>query len=375
MISVWEKETFFAPQDIIIAGSGFVGLWSAFYLKKRNPKLKITILDKGLIPTGASTRNAGFACFGSLTELLADEQSMGTDQMLQLVEMRFKGLEKIRKTFRQKDIGIEMCGGYEFFTRDQDYLTNDLEQQIDYLNVLLKPIVENKTYKIADSHINEFGFGNIHHLIRNNLEGYLHSGKLITNLLQHVQSQGVQVLNNIEIKSFEKNKDHFDIETDRGIRFSGSQLLICINGFAKKLLPELDVVPARGQVLLTSPIDKLPWKGTFHYKEGFYYFRNLGQRILLGGARNLALQDEKTFSLETSDIIQTELERFLKEVIIPKKKYNIELRWGGTMGVGHEKMPIHKEISPGLFCCVRMSGMGVALAPLLGEKTAKMMTS
>jgi len=87
------------------------------------------------------------------------------------------------------------------------------------------------------------------------------------------------------------------------------------------------------------------------------------------------LQDEKTFSLETSDIIQTELERFLKEVIIPKKKYNIELRWGGTMGVGHEKMPIHKEISPGLFCCVRMSGMGVALAPLLGEKTAKMMTS
>ena len=82
MISVWEKETFFAPQDIIIAGSGFVGLWSAFYLKKRNPKLKITILDKGLIPTGASTRNAGCACFGSLTELLADEQSMGTDQML-----------------------------------------------------------------------------------------------------------------------------------------------------------------------------------------------------------------------------------------------------------------------------------------------------
>lgn len=74
MVSVWEKETFFAPQDIIIAGSGFVGLWSAFYLKKRNPKLKITIRDKGIIPTGASTRNAGFACFGSLTELLADEQ-------------------------------------------------------------------------------------------------------------------------------------------------------------------------------------------------------------------------------------------------------------------------------------------------------------
>jgi len=180
-------------------------------------------------------------------------------------------------------------------------------------------------------------------------------------------------LNNIEIKHFEKVSDKIEIETDQMIRFTTAQLLICINGFAKKLLPDLDVEPARGQVLLTSPIDKLPWRGTFHYKQGFYYFRNLDKRILLGGARNLALDDEKTFSLQTTETIQQELERFLKEVIIPGKKFDIELRWSGTMGIGREKMPIHKEISPGVFCCVRMSGMGVALAPLLGEKTAKMM--
>ena len=60
-ISIWEKETFFTHQDVIIAGSGFVGLWSAFYLKKQHPKLKITIVDRGIIPTVASTRNAGFA--------------------------------------------------------------------------------------------------------------------------------------------------------------------------------------------------------------------------------------------------------------------------------------------------------------------------
>jgi len=373
MVSVWEKETFFAPQDIIIAGSGFVGLWSAFYLKKRNPELKITILDKGIIPTGASTRNAGFACFGSLTELLADEQKMGTDQMLRLVEMRYKGLEKIRNTFNKKDIDIDMCGGYELFTDTDDYLTEDLEEQIQYLNELLKDIVHDNTYKLADKKLGLFGFTKINHLIRNNLEGYLHPGKLIKALLHHVQSQGVQVLNNIEIKHFEKVSDKIEIETDQKIRFTTGQLLICINGFAKKLLPDLDVEPARGQVLLTSPIDKLPWRGTFHYKQGFYYFRNLDKRILLGGARNLALDDEKTFSLQTTETIQQELERFLKEVIIPGKKFDIELRWSGTMGIGREKMPIHKEISPGVFCCVRMSGMGVALAPLLGEKTAKMM--
>jgi glycine/D-amino acid oxidase-like deaminating enzyme len=374
MISVWEKETFFAPQDIIIAGSGFVGLWSAFYLKKRNPALKITILEKGLIPTGASTRNAGFACFGSLTELLADEQKMGTDKMLQLVEMRYKGLEKIRNTFQERDIDMEMCGGYELFAKDEHYLSDDLIEKIDYLNELLKPVVQGKTYRLADKKINDLGFASLGHLIRNNLEGYLHSGKLITALLYAIQTKGVQVINNIEIKSFEKVNNRVQIETGNGIQFSAGQLLICTNGFAKTLLPDLDVEPARGQVLLTSPINDLPWKGTFHYKQGFYYFRNLGKKILLGGARNLAMQDEKTFSLDTSENIQQELERFLKEVIIPRKKFSVELRWSGTMGVGNEKMPVHQEISPGVFCCVRMSGMGVALAPLLGEKTAKMMT-
>src|SRR5690349_21736686 len=110
MVSIWEKESFFAPQDVIIAGSGFVGLWSAFYLKKKNPKLRVSILDRGMIPTGASTRNAGFACFGSLSEVVHDAQTMGRDTMLELVEMRFRGLERIVRYFGKEAIDFELCG-------------------------------------------------------------------------------------------------------------------------------------------------------------------------------------------------------------------------------------------------------------------------
>lgn len=375
MISVWEQETFYAPQDIIIIGSGFAGLWSAFYLKKRNPKLKVTIVERGIIPTGASTRNAGFACFGSLTELLADEQKMGTDKMLQLVEMRYKGLERIRRTFSKKEIDMELCGGYELFPADEDYPEDDLREQVSYLNHLLKPIVKKRTYKEADKTISKFGFNNITHLVQNNLEGYLHSGKLTQVLLQSVQAIGVRILNGIEIKKFEKKGSHIQLETNHPFTLSAKQLLICVNGFAKQLLPDLDIDPARGQVLVTSPIKNLPWKGTFHYKQGFYYFRNLGNRVLLGGARNTAIEEEKTYSQATTERIQNELEKFLHEVILPGKKFSIEYRWSGTMGMGQEKLPILRELSPGVFCCIRMNGMGVALAPLLGEKVAKMMTS
>src|ERR1700733_441987 len=111
-IAIWEKESFFNHQDIIIVGSGFVGLWSAYFLKRKRPELKILIIDRGIIPTGASTRNAGFACFGSVTELIADTLKFGEHKMLEIVRMRFEGLKQIRKTFKDKEIDYEDLGGY-----------------------------------------------------------------------------------------------------------------------------------------------------------------------------------------------------------------------------------------------------------------------
>ncbi len=114
-ISIWEKESFYAPKDVIIVGSGLVGLWCAWYLKKNDPDISIAIIDRGIIPTGASTRNAGFACFGSVTELVEDASRFGEDNMLQLVEMRYKGLQRIRKVFKDSAIDFDLCGGYELF--------------------------------------------------------------------------------------------------------------------------------------------------------------------------------------------------------------------------------------------------------------------
>ncbi len=375
MISIWEKETFFAPQDVIIVGSGFVGLWSALCLKKKAPKLKISILDRGLIPTGASTRNAGFACFGSLSELMHDAQNGGTDKMLELVDMRYKGLEKIQKFFKDDFIDFEINGGYELYD-DTLVSTETLSANIKYMNALLKSITGiKKTFKLVDEKIENFGFGRTRHLIKNNLEGSLHSGKLLKALLQQVQATDVQVFNGIEVKTYNLFDDNIELETNRQFAFSTKKLLVCTNAFAQELLPDLDIIPVRGQVLLTSPIKNLPWKGTFHSDEGFYYFRNLGSKVLLGGARNKAFEEESTKVMQTTSLIQNELESYLENVVLPKYKgqYIIENRWSGIMGMGGEKMPIVKQAMPNVFCAVRMSGMGVALAPVVGQQVAEMM--
>lgn len=372
-ISVWEKESFYAPKDIIIIGSGLVGLWSAYYIKKQNPKTSVAIIDRGIIPTGASTRNAGFACFGSVTELHDDFAKMGEDKTLELVSMRYQGLQRIRKVLDEKLIDFELCGGYELIASDNDPGAEALEEQVATVNKKLKQVIKtSQTFKLSDKKISEFGFQHVAHLLENKLEGYLHSGKMCQALLQLVQSMGVIVFNGVEVIRHEKLHDKIVLYTNQTLRFTAAKVLICTNAFAE-LLPKVDIIPARGQVLVTTPINGLKLNGTFHYEEGYYYFRNLGNRVLLGGARNKAFEEERTTDMNTTDKIQKELERFLSRYILPGKEYAITDRWSGIMGMGSEKMPIMKEVSPQVYCAVRMSGMGVALAPVVGEKVAEMM--
>ena len=382
-ISAWEQSTYFAPKDVVIIGCGFVGLWTALELINKYPKMQITILERGVIPSGASTRNAGFSCFGSVSELMYDIALMGEANMLETVKMRYDGLQKIQRTFDKKVIDYDQFGGYELFEKNGPYDIQQLDKDIAYLNKILAPVLKTPKkngkyvpiYSNESKKIKQLGFQAIEALAFSPLEGQLNSAKLVLALQQAVQSKGVHILFNTEVKKFKSHKKGVTIHTNLEAPLETKQLLICTNGFAKQLMPDLDVVPARGQVFITEPIPILKFKGTYHFDEGFYYFRNVGNRLLLGGARNKDFKNEKTYSLDTSPIIQKTLEEFMMKRILPKgsKKPKIELRWSGTMGMGKIKKPIIEEVQPNIFCAVRMSGMGVAIAPIVAERVVKLM--
>ena len=390
-ISVWEQSTYFAPKDLVIVGCGFVGLWTAYEAIHQNPKLNITILERGTIPSGASTRNAGFSCFGSVSELISDIQLMGEAAMLETVKMRYDGLQRIQEVFKAKEIDYNQWGGYELFEGKKGakidesglYDISKLESDIAYLNKILAPALKTPKkkgkylpiYTNASKDIKKLGFQGIEALAFNQLEGQLNSAKLVLALQKAVQAKGVQILFNTEVKKFKSHKKGVTITTNLEAVLETKQFLVCTNGFAKQLIPSLDVVPARGQVFVTEPIKNLKFKGCFHFDEGYYYFRNLGNRLLLGGARNADFKNEKTYSLETSATIQKVLEDFMMHRILPKgsKKPKIELRWSGTMGMGSIKKPIIEQVQPNVYCAVRMSGMGVAIAPIVAKKALKLM--
>ena len=298
---------------------------------------------------------------------------MGEDKTWQLVNLRYKGLHEIRKYFSDEMIGYNATGGYECFT-DESADWQQCAEKLGWLNERMKLItgVEN-IFTIADEKLAGFGFAGFDHLIENKLEAGLHPGKLVKALLQKAQSMGVQVLTGIEVSNYHQTGGKVVVETNQQINFSTKQLLLCTNAFTKQLIPEIDIIPCRGQVLVTAPIENFKLKGTYHFDQGYYYFRDLDNRLLIGGARNKAFEKEYTTEMQTTGFIQQELENFIRQYLLPHTPFTITDRWSGIMAMGAEKLPIVQAINEKVFCCVRMSGMGVALAPVVAEQIALMM--
>ncbi len=370
LFSYWEQKSFLSGFDVIIIGSGIVGLSAALYLKLKQPSLKIGILESGFLPAGASTKNAGFACFGSISELVNELKSKSESEVLEMIEMRWRGLEKLRKNLGDSAICFEQNGGYEIFKDSEADYANFCIDRIPWFNKFLKPVIgKHDIYAVSSDKIAEFGMNGIRNIIKNKYEGQIDTGKMMMALLSKVQGMGVAVFNNCRVQKIEMDTGNKNIVTNQGV-FNTKSVILATNAFIKDLIPELDVIPGRGQVFITEPIKQLKIKGTFHYNKGFFYFRNIDGKILLGGGRNLDFKGEETTEPGVSAKIQEELEKLLYETIIPGQKPKIEYRWSGVMGFGKDLKPIVKEISPGLFCAVRCNGMGVAMGSLLAEQVA-----
>lgn len=374
MFSYWEQQSFFDYQHIVI-GAGIVGLSTAIELKEKHPHANVLVLERGLLPTGASTRNAGFACMGSVTELLDDLQHMNEEEVIILYQWRKLGLKLLRKRLGDEQIGYAANGSYELIS-DAELEALD---KIDYLNELLHPVVGEKTFRLADDNITEFGFSKSYTkaLIENLCEGELNSGKMMRSLANYAMSKGIEIKTGAEVVRFEEVGHKVTVMVKDPFRselypLTCDTLSICTNAFTKKLLPDVDVVPGRGQVLITDPIDGLPFKGVYHFDKGYYYFREIDGRVLLGGGRNLDFKGETSHDFNLSELIQSDLERKLREIILPNTNFQIAQRWAGIMAFGENKYPIVKAFSPRVYGAFKMGGMGVALGSEIARQLVEL---
>ncbi|WP_454804529.1 NAD(P)/FAD-dependent oxidoreductase [Mucilaginibacter phyllosphaerae] len=370
--SYWERTAFIDDADVVIIGSGIVGLSAALHLKNSEPNLKVLVLERGFLPSGASTKNAGFACFGTATEQLEALKHTSDEEVVRLANYKWRGLQRLRQNLGDAAIDYHQHGGYELFMQGEETQAEEAMDNLARLNNLLKPAIDgHDIYAVADAKIAGFGFNGVNRMIYNPFEGQIHTGKMMRALLYKCYEKKVLVLNGCEITAIHNNGDHIHLTSPQG-NFNTTKVIMATNAFARQLYPELQVVPGRGQVLVTKPIPGLKLKGTYHFREGYYYFRNIDGRVLFGGGRNLDFAAEETPEFGHTHTVKNTLIQYLNDVILPGKNAEIDYWWSGIMGFGEEISPIVKQLEPNIFCAVRCNGMGVAMGSLVGKEVAEL---
>ncbi len=358
--------------DHIVIGGGIIGLQTALELRARDTHARIVVLERGLLPAGASSRNAGFACFGSMTEILHDIDTMGATAALAIVERRWRGLCRLRQRLGDDVIGFENFGGFELL-RDSEI---GALQRIDEVNAHLQPLFGQTVFSVDAAGLRNSGFAaHVKALVRNPLEAQVHSGRLMRALALLAAQQRIEIHTGANVTALEDDGQciHVQVADQRALTFRAPRVAICTNGITSDLLPDCGIVPGRGQVIMTEPIAGLRWRGTYHLDEGFYYFRNVNNRVLLGGGRNLDFAAEVTTGMMLTDRIQLALDALLRDTILPGIDVRIAQRWSGIMGFAADKHPIVRRLSERIVLGFGCNGMGVALGADIAAETATLL--
>jgi gamma-glutamylputrescine oxidase len=366
--SYWEQQCLDSV-DWVVIGAGLVGLQSARRIKETYPHQRVLVVDVHAMGGAASLRNAGFVCFGSAGEMLDEIDRTSESEAVMLYDKRFQGIQRLMNRYGAERLGFEATGGMEVFVAGEADEAERVLGSLGYLNELLKSIQGDGAFTACGtSHLGMHIYGKG---VMAPAEGGIQTHLLYRAVRMDAIAVGVEIYEGMRVIDWLEDAQGVQVRMENGLVIRSERLLVCTNGFTKSLLPGVPVAPARGQVFVTESLGALPFKGIFHADRGYIYFRSLGDRVLIGGARNLDFQGEETTEMEVTAAFEDHLKHYVETVVIPGKIVNFEYGWSGIMGMDNNRNPIIGWHSDRVCLAVRMGGMGVALSSWVAEEVVR----
>lgn len=363
--SFWEEDVWPLEVDVLIVGGGIVGLHAALHLQNQRPDYKIMVVEAGWNQQGASTKNAGFVCLGSPSELLEDIRLRGEEECLRTLQMRFRGTEYLRQQAQKSDLDFKDEPGYELFEKEDSDLFDLCCEKLTYLNeIFLEATGLSNQFSPVQKLYDITGASGI---IQCQYEGNIHPGKWIKNLLSEAMRLGVNVLRGVRYLSHENEADELVCTLSVG-RVRCKRIVFATNGYRDFDPGEVDLTRVKNQVYLTDDWSgALP--GTYHASRGFIYFRKIGQKLLIGGARHLDAHAENDMY---NHEIESYLMNYLNQHLPSTKGLTFIQKWTGFLGIGESKYPVVKKLRDREYVAVRLGGMGVAIGAEVGKQAAEL---
>lgn len=364
--SYWHASYYYPQYDVLIIGGGFTGLTAGIEILKARPLLKVGILESQIHGTLASSRNAGFMCFGSPTELLADLLMAPEVEIRHLLKLKNLGYHTLLNNLKGKKGIYKKAKAYELFETSETNKFQDVVDKLPHLNALLQQATGIPNYFATK----KSPFSNPKfHWIHFAHEGQIHPAAALEALKARFLGLGGRFHAGVKATHIDHSAHGFSIQTHVELDFDSTSLIVANNAFVSQLCPEINVQPKRAQVLVTDSIKNLPYIGNFHMNSGYVYFRNIGDRLLLGGLRNTDFQTEETAEPDLNESIQAKLTE-LAARLLPHQTISISHRWSGIMGFHQEGTPRMLRNANGAIVVAGMNGMGTLLGPALGKLAA-----
>jgi len=349
--------------EIAIVGGGIAGVTLAYTLAERGAT--VALLESGRLVGSASGRNAGFllaAPAEPYRELIA---LWGREGARAMVQIGRRSHQRVRELVETLGIACDyrMRGSLRLARSEEE--AEDQRASLSDLHADGFKMLETQITGLVPADAEQ----HFHGAFVTAEDGELDPVRFLHGLARHAVQRGARLYERSALVSAHWDAGLWTVRTDAGLVRSRI-VVLATNAFTPQLVPALSpvIAPRRGQMLATAPLDVEVAPRPTYAHWGYQYWRQLpDRRLLIGGWRDVDLDNETGYGDQPTDTIQQAIERGLAELVPGGAP--IEMRWAGTMAFARDGRPLVGWLDPEHHVAIAAGwtghGMGMAAASTL----------
>ena len=356
--------------DVLIVGGGITSITLAYTLADQGAT--VGLLDSGPLAGEASGRNAGFLLAAPAEPYSERIALWGREGARAVLQIGRRTHQRIRDLAQGLSIECEYeQTGSLRLTRTREE-SEDLRGSLPELKHDGFPMREIALADAVPAHaVTRFDAA-----FEVPEDGQLHPVKFLHGLAVEAAKKGARVHGRTKVTGAQWQAGLWSVQAG-GHTARARTLVLATNAFTARLVPSLGalIVPRRGQVLATEPLDFTVTTRPTYAHWGYQYWRQTPDgRLLIGGWRDVDFDNEAVDVNATTPKIQTAIEVGLRELV--EQDVKIAHRWSGIMGFARDGRPLVGWLDPShhLAICAGFTGHGMGMAAACTQDMAELLS-
>jgi len=326
--------------DVVIIGGGITGLSTAYWLQRAG--IRFVVLDKNVIGSGASSRNAGLLLAGTAEHFARLVAAVSLSEAKILWDFSIKNNTLLEDFIHTQKIDCDFRKEGSLAIASSESEANEIRESVKLLRENgygSEWLTRRDLQKLFKSQLPEKFLGARFY----KKDATFHPGKFIFGLGEQILQENGKLYPKIDVTSISEATDDVTIETSAGT-LTCHMVVLATNGYASLVYPyfQKKIEPVRGQIIATQPtnqrIPPMAMLTNFGYE---YWQQTPDGRLVLGGMR-WSTEDADVGKLdETPDPnVRKNLQNFMNSTFPNLRPLALTHNWAGIMGFSIDGLPI-----------------------------------